>query len=79
MGWGGRAGVWNCFSSQPFPLRQEKMDQLVEMGSGGGGVERGEKAIALKKNQVLLLVLPSYPKAAPISFIPPSLQSPPTL
>lgn len=37
----GQQGEWNCFSSQPFPLHQEKMSQLVEMGVGVGGAVGG--------------------------------------
>lgn len=76
----GQQGEWNCFSSQPFPLHQEKMSQLVEMGVGvGGAVGGGEKwrgSYCLRKNQVPRLVPSSYPKAAPSSPSPLSPLSP---
>ena len=66
----GQQGEWNCFSSQPFPLRQEKMNPLVEMGGRGG---RGERKLPPEKEPSPTLgsiVLPQSSLLFPLSPFP---------
>lgn len=81
-GWGmatgnrmGQQGEWNAFSSQPFPLHQEKMNQPVDMGVGlgGGGVEVERKLLPEKEASPALAAI-VLPQSSPLFPFPPSLR-----
>lgn len=63
----GQQGERNCFSCQPFPLHQEKMNQLLEMGIGVrvGGGRSGEEATARERTES-----PKQPPLPPLPFPP---------
>lgn len=72
--WMGQRGQWDCFSPQPFPLHQERMNQLVEMGVGwgrwwgeGGRMER--KPLSEKELSPTLFHHPT-PKQPPLPLSP---------
>lgn len=76
-GWGmatgngmGQQGEWNAFSSQPFPLHQEKMNQPVEMGVGLGGVGGREEATAGERSKSCACCHRPTPKQPPLPLSP---------
>lgn len=70
---GAAGGMELFFSSKSFPLHQEKMNQLVEMGVGVGGGGKWRGCYCLRKDQVELLVPPSCSiQSKPLLLSPPA-------